>query len=56
MEKTSVFIALESQRCLNLITRTREKRNRGGVGLFIKEDVNFNIRKDFSVFIPHIFE
>ena len=40
----------------NLITRTRPDSNRGGVGLFIKENINFKIRNDLSVFIPHVLE
>ena len=39
-----------------LISRTRDDGNQGGVGLFIKKDVNFKIREDLCVFIPHIFE
>ena len=33
----------------NLITRTRPDGNRRGVGLFIKENINFKIRNDLSV-------
>ncbi len=29
---------------------------RGGVGVFIKETLNYIIRENISVFIPHIFE
>lgn len=39
-----------------LITRTRDDDNRGGVGLFIKDNINFKVRDDLSVFIPHVFE
>jgi hypothetical protein len=39
-----------------LISRCREDGPRGGVGLFIKETLNYIIREDISVFIPHIFE
>ena len=39
-----------------LITRCRDDGARGGVGLFIKENINFKIREDISVFTPHIFE
>ena len=28
----------------------------GGVGLFVKENINYKIREDLSVFILHIFE
>ncbi len=40
----------------DFITRTRVDRNGGGVGIFIKENINFKIRDDLSVFIPHLFE
>ena len=40
----------------DLITRNRNDDNRGGVGLFIKDNINFKIREDLSVFISHIFE
>ena len=39
-----------------LVTRCRDDGSRGGVGLFIKDDIHFKIRDDLSVFIPHIFE
>ena len=39
-----------------LITRVREDGSRGGVGLFIKNEINYKIRDDLSVFIPHVFE
>ncbi len=39
-----------------LIARCRDDGPRGGVGLFIKDNVNYKIRDDISVFIPHIFE
>ena len=40
----------------DLITRCRDDGSRGGVGLFIKDNINFKIRDDISVFIPHVFE
>jgi hypothetical protein len=36
--------------------RCRDDGARGGVGLFIKDNVNYKIREDISVFTPHIFE
>jgi len=39
-----------------LIMRCRDDGARGGVGLFIRENINFIIREDISVFTPHIFE
>jgi len=40
----------------NFISNTRDKCNRGGVGLYIKDSLQYTIRDDLSVFIPHIFE
>ena len=40
----------------NLITRCREDSSKGGVGIFVKDNQNFKIREDLSVFIPHVFE
>ena len=40
----------------NLISRCRDEGSRGGVGLFIKSSINYNIREDISVFIPNICE
>ena len=40
----------------SLITFTRNDDNRGGVGLFVSENITFNVRDDLSVFIPHIYE
>ena len=39
-----------------LISRCREDSPRGGVGLFIRDNVHFKIRDDLSVFIPHVIE
>ena len=39
-----------------LITRSRVEDNHGGVGLFIKQNIQFKIREDLSIFIPHVFE
>ena len=39
-----------------MISRTRENSSRGGVGLYINEKIQYTIREDISVFIPHIFE
>ena len=40
----------------DLISRTRQNSNRGGVGLFIANNITFFIREDLSAFIPHIYE
>ena len=39
-----------------LLSRCRDDSPRGGVGLFISDNINFKIREDLSVFIPHVFE
>ena len=39
-----------------LIKTYRDNDNRGGVALFIKDSIHYNIRTDISVFIPNIFE
>jgi len=39
-----------------LMMRYRDDGARGGVGIFIREDINFKIREDIGVFTPHIFE
>ena len=39
-----------------LISRCRDDGPRGGVGLFIRDNINYKIRDDISSFIPHIFE
>ena len=38
--------------------RTRDDTNssRGGVGLYIRDKYNYELRTDLSVFIPHVFE
>ena len=40
----------------NLISRTRNDGGKGGVGLFIKDNINFNVREDLSFYILHVFE
>ncbi|KAK2149304.1 hypothetical protein LSH36_455g01026 [Paralvinella palmiformis] len=40
----------------NIITRCRNEDGRGGAGLFIKDSINFKVREDLSVFIPHVYE
>ena len=39
-----------------IITNTRDDGRGGRVGLFVKKNINFKIREDISVFIPHVFE
>ena len=40
----------------NILTRCRNDDGRGGVGLFVKDSINFRVREDLSVFIPHVYE
>jgi hypothetical protein len=40
----------------NLLSSCRDDSPRGGVGIFIKDHINYKIRDDISVFIPHVFE
>jgi len=42
--------------CHNNISQHREDGPRGGVGLFIKDNLMYTNRDDISVFIPHTFE
>lgn len=47
---------LHLQNYQKLLTRTRDDSVRGGVGLFIKDGIDYHIREDLSVFIPHVYE
>ena len=40
----------------DMLTRCREDGARGGVGLFVKDNINYIVRDDLSVFISHVFE
>ena len=39
-----------------LLVKIRQDYDRGGVGQFVKESINYRVRKDLSVFIPRVFE
>jgi len=39
-----------------LLMRCRPDSIRGGIGLFIKEGIDYRVRDDLSVFIPHVYE
>ena len=39
-----------------IIYKTRPESGRGGVAMYINENLHFTIRKDLSVFIPHVIE
>ena len=40
----------------NLLSSYRDDSPRVGVGIFVKDNTNYKIRDDTSVFIPHVFE
>jgi len=40
----------------DILTQCRSDGFMGGVGLFIKDSINFKVRHDLSVFIPHVHE
>jgi len=40
----------------DIIARCRDDGSRGSVGLFLKNNINFKIRDNISVFMPHVFE
>ena len=40
----------------NIITRSRDNSNEGGIGLFVKDTFDFKIRHDLSMFVPQVFE
>ena len=39
-----------------LLAKTRENSKNGGVGLFIKNDIQYEERPELSIFIPHVTE
>ena len=39
-----------------LVSRSRTDDSRGGVGLYIKQNISYTILEDITVFIPHVFE
>ena len=41
---------------LNLVSSCRDDSPRGGVGIFVKDNINYKIRDDISAFMPHVFE
>ncbi len=48
--------SLDGYHALDFKTRDETTRSRGGVGMYVREDLNYVIRDDLSVFIPNIFE
>ena len=40
----------------SLIHKSRENECRGGVGIFVKESIHFEIRQDLSILIPNVIE
>lgn len=54
--KSTMPYKLEGYHKMESHTRDGNDDGRGGVGLFIKEEISYNPRDDISVFIPHIIE
>ncbi len=48
--------ALEGYHPLVYKTRNDTDRSRGGVGLYVKNNISYKVRNDLSIFIPHILE
>lgn len=42
--------------CYNLLTANRKNKSGGGVGMYIKEQTNFRLREDLSVFNEDVLE
>ena len=40
----------------DLLSKTRTNSNRGGVGIYIKNNIQYSVRDDLSIFIPNIIE
>ena len=41
---------------LEFKTRSDLNSSRGGVGIYVKDTLSYEVREDLSVFIPHVFE
>ncbi len=41
---------------LEFIVRNNSNSSRGGVGIYVKEEYQYKLRKDLSIFIPNVFE
>jgi len=39
-----------------LLSRCRLNERGGGVGIFVRNEIQFKIREDLSIFLPHVFE
>ena len=37
-------------------TRTDSNKSRGGIGIYIRDNLQYKLRNDLSIFIPHVFE
>ena len=48
--------SLDGYHALEFKIRDETTGSRGGVGMYIKKNINYIRRKDLSVFIPNIFE
>ena len=47
---------LDGYHPLELKTPSDLNSSRGGVGLYVKDSLSYEVREDLSVFIPHVFE
>ena len=47
---------LEGYHPLKYKTRTDTSDSRGGVGVYVKDSIDFDERKDLNIFIPNVFE
>ena len=54
--KEKMAYELEGYHELEHASRNTDDDGRGGVGLFIKENISYHPREDLSIFIPHIIE
>jgi hypothetical protein len=39
-----------------IITRCRNNSPRGGVGLFVKDNITYTVREDINLFVSHVLE
>ena len=47
---------LDGYHPLEFKTRSDLNSSRGGVGIYVKDSLSYEVREDLSVFIPHVFE
>ena len=52
----NVTYTIDGYHPLQFNTRPENDDGRGGVGLFINNNLNYILREDLSIFLPHVFE